>query len=174
MAEQHDGAKDRDIGERLRGELRRYAIISACLFVCFSVILLYRSAVLLEQGQHFLPFGTAAVKALVLGKFLLIGEAFLVGGRLPVKTLMGRVAMRSLVLLVVLVLLTLVEEVVVGWVHHSAAAVSLGEFFGPLLPERLAVSLVMLLVLIPLVALIEINRILGSGTLSRFLRGRVQ
>jgi hypothetical protein len=171
MAEQHDGAKSRDIGGRLREELHRYAIISAYLFVCFSVILLYRSALLLEQGQHFLPLGTAAVKALVLGKFLLIGEAFSVGGLLRVKTLMGRIAMHSLVLLVVLLLLTLVEEVVVGWVHHRAAAASLGEFFGPLLPERLAVSLVMLLVLIPLVTLIEMNRVLGPGTLARFLRG---
>lgn len=174
MAEDHDGAGGRDIGGRLREELHRYAIISAYLFVCFSVILLYRSAVLLEQGQHFLPFGTAAVKALVLGKFLLIGEAFGVGGRLPVKTLLGRIVLRSLVLLVVLVLLTLVEEVVVGWVHHRAAAASLGEFFGPLLPERLAVSLVMLLVLVPLVTLLEMNRVLGAGTLGRFLRGPVK
>jgi hypothetical protein len=174
MAEDHDDAGGRNIAERLREELRRYAMISAYLFVCFSVILLYRSAVLLEQGQHFLPFGTAAVKALVLGKFLMIGEALWVGGRLPAKTLIGRIALRSLMLLVVLLLMTLVEEVVVGWVHHQPAAASLGEFFGPLLPERLAVLLVMLLVLVPFVALIEINRVLGAGTLGRFLRGPVE
>jgi hypothetical protein len=173
MARGHDGAGGRDIRGRLREELRRYAMLSAYLFVCFSVILLYRSSVLLEQGQHFLPFGTAAVKALVLGKFLMIGEALSVGGRLPVRTFIGRIALRSLMLLLVLVVMTLVEEIVVGWVHHRPAAASLGEFLGPLLPERLAVCLVMLLVLVPFVALIEINRVLGPGTLGRFLRGRV-
>lgn len=62
MAEDHDGAGGRDIGERLREELHRYAIISAYLFVCFSVILLYRSAVLLEMNRV-LGAGT-------LGRFL--------------------------------------------------------------------------------------------------------
>jgi len=55
-------------------ELRRYALVSAYLYVCFGAILLYKSAILSEAGQHYLPFGVAAVKALILGKFVLIGR----------------------------------------------------------------------------------------------------
>jgi uncharacterized membrane protein len=173
MGDERGKEGGRSTADRVRDELRRYAIVSAYLFVCFSVVLLYRSAVLLEQGQHFLPFGAAAVKALVLGKFLLIGEALRAGERVPASTLLGRIAWRSLLLFAALIVMTLIEELVVGWAHGRPASASLGEFFGPMLPERLAGSLIVLLVLIPLVAVTELSRVLGAGRLRGLLRERV-
>ena len=156
--------------ERLREELRKYLFVSAYLFVCFAVLLLYRSAILRDVGQHVVPFGTALVKALVLGKFLLIGEAAGVGTRVPAGTVRRRIVTRTLLLAVLLVVLTIAEEAVVGLVHHQSAAQALAEFFGHALPEKLAGSLVMILVLLPLVAATELRRAVGAGTLSRLLQ----
>jgi len=161
--------KSRTLKARLGEELRRYLLVSAYLFVCFAVLLLYKSAVLSGVGQHVVPFGTALAKALVLGKFLLIGEAAGVGTRVPAGTLRRRVATRTLLLAALLVVLTIVEEVVVGLVHHQPAAQALAEFFGHSLPEKLAGCLVMVLVLLPFVAVTELRRALGPAAFASLL-----
>ncbi len=155
--------------ERLREELRKYALVSGYLFVCFAVLLLYRSAILLETGQHFAPFGAAAVKALVLGKFLLIGDAAGVGTRAGSSTLQ-RIVRRTLLLAALLVVLTIVEEVVLGMVHHRSPGEALAAFFGEALQEKLAGILIMVLVLLPLVAVTELRDAMGPSAWSRLLR----
>ena len=155
--------------ERLREELRKYLLVSAYLFVCFVVLLLYRSAVLRETGAHMALLGTALVKALVLGKFLLIGEAAGVGTRVHTNTLMQRIGLRTLLLTGLLIVLTIIEDIAVGLVHRVAPAVALAEFFGDALPEKLAGVLVMVLVLLPLVAVTELRRAMGPSTWSRLL-----
>ena len=161
--------KSQTLKTRLRQELRNYLFVSAYLFVCFTVLLLYRSAVLSEVGQSVVPFGTALVKALVLGKFLLIGDAAGVGTRVPAGTLRQRVAIRTLLLAVLLAALTVVEEIVVGLVHHRPVAQALAEFFGDALPEKLASCLVVVLVLLPLVAATELRRALGPAAFATLL-----
>ena len=49
--------------------------------VCFLAIVLFKMAVLRDAGVAYLPLGLAAAKALILGKFVLIGEAAHVGSR---------------------------------------------------------------------------------------------
>ena len=67
------------IKQRAREELRNYAIVAGYLYVCFAALLLYKDALLQEQGLSLLPHGIAAAKALILGKFILLGEAAGVG-----------------------------------------------------------------------------------------------
>jgi len=159
-----------DAVHRLREELAKYLAVSTYLFVCFAVLLYYRSAILSEFGQHFAPLGTALVKALVLGKFLLIGDAMAVGTRVGARTLLQRIGIRTLLLAVLLVVLTMVEEIVVGLVHDRTPVAALSEFFGRALPEKLAGCLLMLLVLLPLVAYGELRRAIGATKLSSLLR----
>lgn len=161
--------KSQTLKTRLRQELRNYLFVSAYLFVCFTVLLLYRSAILSEVGQHVVPFGTALVKALVLGKFLLIGEAAGVGTRLSAGTLRQRIAIRTLLLAALLVALTIAEEAVVGLVHKQPVAQALAEFFADDLPEKLAACLVIVLVLLPLVAATEFRRALGPEAFANLL-----
>ena len=160
------------IGQRLMAELRRYALVSAYLYVCFGAILLYKSAILSEAGQHYLPFGVAAVKALILGKFVLIGEMAGVGSRHGSEGFLPRVARRSLFLLVVLVALTAVEEFVVALIHGRTAGEAASELAALLRPEVLASTLLMLLILVPLVVVTELSRTLGPGGLRRLVLDR--
>lgn len=140
--------------EKARAELRRYIVVSAYLYCCFAVLLLYKAAVLQDAGAGFglLYHGTAAVKALVLGKFLLIGEALGVGGRATGGTLATRIAIRSVAFFLLLVALSAVEELVVGAAHGRTVAQTVAEFRRDTGLELIARTLVMLLVLIPLVA----------------------
>jgi hypothetical protein len=163
---QRPGAK-----ERLREELHRYLAVSAYLYVCFGAILLYKAAILGSSGVHFLHLGLAAGKALILGKFLLLGEAAGVGTRFRPRTLLQRIVGNSLLFLVVLVLLTIVEDIVVGLVHGHSLSRAVAALGDRSVPETLASCLLMLLVLVPLVAVTEMSRVLGPGGLRQLLLG---
>jgi hypothetical protein len=159
------------VKERLREELRRYLAVSAYLYVCFAAILLYKSAILSSIGEHYLPLGLAAGKALILGKFVLLGEAAGVGKRIGARTLLQRILSSSVLFLVVLVLLTIVEEIIVGLVHGHSLGQAVAALAEHPWPETLASCFLMLLVLIPLVTVTEMSRTLGPGALRQLLLG---
>ena len=143
------------VKERLGEELRHYLIVSAYLYVCFGAIQLFKTAVLRDAGVEYLPLGFAAAKALILGKFLLIGEAARVGSRLAARTLLQRIVQRVLLLLLLLVVLVVIEELIVGWMHGRPPVETLTDY-GHRLPEVLATVLLVLLILVPLVAVTEL------------------
>ena len=144
--------------ERAREELRNYAFVAAYLYVCFGAILLYKTALLREEGVAFLPHGLAAIKALILGKFILIGEAVGVGTRGRPRSLASAIAARTAQFFLLLIALSVVEELVVGKVHGHSLAVTLAEFREHAGLEMLATSVLMLLILIPLIAFKELRR----------------
>lgn len=156
--------------DRLGEELRRYALVSLYLWIVLGAIFAYKSAVLSEAGLPLLPLGTALVKALVLGKFVLIGEAARVGDRARTGTVLGRVLWKSVAFLVFLVVLTILEELLVGWFHGRTALQVLGELGGSPL-ALVASSILMLLVLLPFFMAQELARVLGPGALRRILTG---
>jgi hypothetical protein len=82
---------------------------------------------------------------------------------------------KSFAFIALLVVLTIIEEVVVGLFHHQSVAASLGELTGARLEEFLAGILIVLLVLIPYIAWGVLDEALGEGTLMRMFlvdRGR--
>ena len=160
--------------ERLREELHRYLIVSSYLFVCFSALLLYKSAILREVGEHLLPLGLAAGKALILGKFVLLGEAARIGTRVRTRTLARQIALRSVLFLLLLAALTIVEELLVGLVHGRSMAQTVAEFEQHSLFAMGATCLVMLLVLVPLVTVTAVSSAMGPGELRRLLRAPPQ
>ena len=167
--ESHAGKPSRK--ERVREELRNYAIVAAYLYVCFAAVLFYKSALLREEGMNFLPHGLALTKALILGKFLLIGEAVGLGAGLHGSGLLRVVVTKSILFFLLLVVLSVLEEIVVGWAHGHAVAQTLAEFEKHSVYEMLSVSLLLLLVLIPLITAKEFTRALGPGGLSRIVDG---
>lgn len=161
---------DATLKARLAIELKRYFIISAYLFVCFSVILVYDASREADGATTALGMGAALVKALVLGKFILIGEALKPGTRVAASTLVRRVAWRTLGMFVVLVVLKLLEELVIGWVHGETVASVAGELGSQTWLQLLGPALLMLLILIPLMTAIELDRALGKSGLWGLLR----
>jgi hypothetical protein len=135
--------------QRAEHELKELAIINAYLYVTLGAVMLLKTAALYTQGIAFAPWSIAIVKAVVLGKFVLLGNLAHVGGRDISAPLIWPTLRRSFAFLVLLVLLTIIEDVVVGLFHHQSIAASLGELFGARLQETLAGYLITLLVLIP-------------------------
>lgn len=148
-------------GQRLKEEFFKYAIISTYLFVCFAVLLLYETSIQTAQGAHPVPWTLALVKALVLGKFILIGHALSVGARADASPLLRRIVWKSVAMLMVLIVFKALEEVILGWVHGASLTEVLEEFMGRSWIQNTAPLLLMLLILIPLIAVSELYRAVG-------------
>ena len=64
---------------------------------------------------------------MVLAKFMLLGHAMKIGGRYSTRPLIWPTLHKAFAFLVLLVVLTIIEEVVVGLFHHQTIAASLDE-----------------------------------------------
>lgn len=158
--------------ERLREEFRKYGLISAYLFVCFGVLMFYEASLGLASNSDPLSWTAALVKALVLGKFILIGDVLSVGKRADRHPLVHRVLWKCAGLLLLLIVFKLIEELVVGWIHGQ----TMGEVFSELKDmsweQLLAPVALMGLILVPLVTASEIYRAVGAGQFRAILMHR--
>jgi hypothetical protein len=161
------------VKQRLRHELRNYALTVLYLSICFGAVQLYKAALLTEESLRYTTYGFALVKAVVLGKFLMLGEAVHAGSRTEGEPLLRGVLRGSLVLLLVLVVLTAIEELVVGAIHGVHPAQVLEEHVaGGRWAEFLAYCLLIWLFLMPYLALKHLSQLLGPEAFHRALRGQ--
>jgi hypothetical protein len=148
--------------QRTMHELKEFAFLTLYLYATLGAVILMKAAVLHAEGIDFTPWGVAIVKAAVLAKFMLLGNALKVGERSGTAPLIWPTLHKAVGLLLLLVL-TIIEDVVAGFIHGRSITASLSELLGPRLWETLANILIMLMVLIPYCAF----RALGEGRLTR-------
>jgi hypothetical protein len=162
-------ANNRSLKERAADELRRYFKVSAYLFLCLAALLFYRNEVLSEEGVSAIGLGFAAGKALILGKFLLLGEAAGIGRRFQAPTLWIAILRQGLFMWVLLLVLSAVEEFLVGLLHGHSLSQTLAVYRGHSVLEMVARSVLLLMVLLPMIATVELSRALGPGVLRDLL-----
>jgi hypothetical protein len=160
-------AEKASIGQRVAHELKQFLIIAAYLYVCFTALAYLKSAILQAQGITFAPFGFAAVKALICAKFLSIGYVFHLGERYKKQALIWPILHSSFVFLGLLIVLTVLEELIVGYLHHRAFADSVAEIGGGTFHQAIATSIILLLILIPFFAFRSMADVLGGHVLFR-------
>jgi hypothetical protein len=155
------------VGAWLRSELREFVVIAAYFYACFAALLYYQWAVAGSADPW--HAGTALVKALIIAKFVMIGEVAGLGARLKVPTVLHRIVVKCFLFLLMLIVLTVLEELIVGMVHGKSLAAVLADLAQRSLPQVLANILVMLLVLAPFISFRELSQALGPGVAIRTL-----
>jgi hypothetical protein len=154
----------------LRREFTELAIISGYLYICFGALLLFKTATLRAQGIGFAPYGIAAVKSLVLGKFILIGNGLHIGARFTDRPLIHSLAYKVLIFVAFLFFLSLVEEAAIAVLHGRPATEALSNF-GTWL-QITASCILLCLILIPYFGLKAIGDRLAAGTLRLLFFGK--
>ncbi|UPY36693.1 hypothetical protein [Sediminicoccus sp. KRV36] len=167
-----EAAHPQGLKARLLHELREYGSIFLYLYISFAVVIFYRDAVLRAEGIALASFGFAFVKALVLAKFMVLGQAARIGERRRGRLLFGVVLWRTSLFLLLLVGLSMIEEVVVGLFHGRGALASIQEMGGGNLREMLATALLLWVILLPYFVLRVIGEVLGKGELWRIFFAR--
>ena len=156
-----------NLHQRAMHELKEFAVITVYLYITLGSVIMMKAAVLHTEGIAFAPWGIAIVKAAVLAKFMLIGNAMRFGERNKTRPLIWPTLHMSVAFLLLLIVLTIIEEAVVGMFHHRSIAASLGDLVGARLEETIAGYLIMLLMLIPFFAFRALDEALGEGRLVR-------
>jgi hypothetical protein len=153
--------------QRATHEVKEFAILAVYLYITLGAVILMKTAVLHAQGIEFAFWGVPAIKAVVLAKFMLIGNALKIGEGNSTRPLIWPTLHKAFGFLVLLIIMTTIEQAVVGLFHRQSIASSLGELVGPRLEETIAGFLIMLLVLIPFFAFRILSDALGEGRLAR-------
>jgi hypothetical protein len=153
--------------QRAMHELKEFVVLALYLYVCLGAVILMKTAVLQSVGIEVTPWGIAIVKAMVLAKFMLVGFAVKFGAGNSTAPLIWPTLKMAFAFLGLLIVMTIIEEIVVGLFHHQSIAASLSNLFGLRLEETLAGYLIMLLVLIPFFAFRILSDTFGEGKLER-------
>lgn len=158
--------------ERAREEILNFSYVAIYLFVCFAVLMFFESTLSNSANTGVFSLGAAAIKAAILAKFILIGDALGIGDRSRAPRLAGAIVTKGIQLWLLLIMLTVIEELVVARLHGHSFAATWAEYRqNPAVP-LFAKSLVVLLILLPLVATREFSRTLGPGVLREMLVAR--
>jgi len=170
----HEHASKPTLKERAIEELRTFKLVAGYLFVCFAVLMFYESTLPGGAEAGAFSLGTAAIKAAIVAKFLLLGQALGVGEKARVTRVGPAIFAKSVQLLLLVIVLLVAEELLVGKVHGNSFGATMAEFASRSLSHMLAKSLVVLLILLPLIATREFRRTLGPGVLHGLPAGKSQ
>jgi hypothetical protein len=155
--------------ERAKVELVRFVEVSAYLFVAFAVLLFYRNALLQGSGVSSLSLGFAAGKAMILAKFLLLGESARLGRRFRAPRLWIAIVRQAVLMWILLIVLSVLEEFLVGLAQGHSLSQTLAGYESNSVLLMLARSIVLLIVLLPMIATLELSKALGPGVLRGLL-----
>jgi hypothetical protein len=155
------------VRERAIEELMEFLILTAYLYVCFATLIYLKAAILQANGIAYAPLGVAVIKAALCAKFMLLGRAFHVGERFRNHPLIVPTLHRSFLFLLLLVVLTLIEEIAVGAIHGRKVLDSISEIAGGTFHQIVATVLILFLILIPYFAFRSLGNIVGDKTLVR-------
>jgi len=137
------------------------------LYICLGAVLLLKTSILRDAGIDYSAWGVAAIKAVVLAKFMMLGRAARLGTRFQHLPLIWPTLYRAFLFLVLLLVLTTIEEIVVGLIHARSVDDSLQHVVGPIFFEGIAVSLVLFLILLPYSAFQTLGDVMGEHLLAR-------
>jgi hypothetical protein len=170
-----DGAESKtSLREKAGQELTEFLILMAYLYVCFAAVLYFKAAVLQAQGTIYAHLGVAIIKAALCAKFMLLGRVFHVGERFKDVPLIVPTLHKSVVFLLLLAVLTVIEEVVVGAIHGETVVHSISAIGGGTLNQLAATTLIIFLILVPYFAFRSLGEIVGDKTLVRLFFERRQ
>jgi len=163
------------VRDRARSEFREFVLFAAYLFVVFSVLAFYKSAILEAESIHWVPWGFAAIKSALAAKFILIGRALHIGEGHRTKPLIWQTLHKSIGFLIVVAGLTVVEEAIVGLIHGRTFLQSMAEVGGGTPEQMIATALILFLVFVPMFAFGALSEVMGEKALSRtFFKERLE
>ena len=159
-------------GLRVGKHLRLFLATAAYLYACYGLLLIYKAVLLNERGVDYAPYGLAVAKALLLAKFVLIGDKLQLGARIGGRSRMYIILRKSVLFFLLMIALSIIEEAIVGLLHDRSVGDTLVGLGHGRLGEIMATSLLLFVVLIPYFAYREIDTMLGEGKLLEMLRRR--
>ena len=154
--------------KRALDELLKLSITVIYLWVLLSVFTLHREIILAKYHINYsAKFGFALINAVILAKFMWLGEILHAGKKAAGKALLYSMLWNSALFAVILMVCHLLEEALVRVWHGQSFAASFSETVAD--PSIFATMLLMFVVLIPFFFAKGLIEILGKDEIKRLL-----
>jgi len=154
--------KNKRLKEKILNELAEYWIIVGYLTLAFATFTLYRRIILAAHDINYANYGFAVVKALILGKVIMIGAVFKLGGGLENKPLIFPTIYKTVIFTLFVAAFTVIEYLLKGLLNGVGLMGGLNEFIGKGPHELLANSLIVFVAFVPFFSVKELGRVLGE------------
>jgi hypothetical protein len=165
--------KGENLKRRAYREVKEFLLLSLYLWLILGALIEFKSIILAENRIDFTAHGAALINALVLAKFMLIVRAFHPGEQINDAPLIYPTLLKSGIFAVALMVLKILEDAIVGYLHHKSFTESIADLGGGGWRAILIYTAILFLALIPLTAFGELQRVLGERKLyDLFLRPR--
>ena len=155
--------------KRALDELRKLSITVAYMWVLLSVFTFHREIILANYHINYsAKFGFAFINAVILAKFMWLGEILHAGKKAAGKALLYSMLWNSALFTVILTVCHVLEEALINVWHGQSFAASLSETVAD--PRGIfATMLLMFVVLIPFFFAKGLIEILGKDEIKRLL-----
>ena len=155
--------------KRALDELRKLSITVGYLWVLLSVFTLHREIILANYHINYSArFGFAFINAVILAKFMWLGEILHAGKKAAAKALLYSMLWNSALFTIILMVCHLLEEALIKVWHGQSFAASFSETVAD--PRGIfATMLLMFVVLIPFFFAKGLIEILGKDEIKRLL-----
>jgi hypothetical protein len=153
--------------EKVYHQLHEFLVIAFYLWLVLVAFAVYKSIVLGERHVSVAACGIALLNALALAKVMLFAEDLHVADRFKDEPLVYPTLFKSVAFAILLGCFKILEEAVVGWRHGYSFNESIVGVGGGTLRGILALTAILAVVLVPLVAFTELRGVLGGDTLVR-------
>ena len=162
----------RSLKQRALDELKVYWVITLYLWLFLGCFTVYRRLILAESGVPYVHYGIALLEAMVIAKVVLIGRIFGFSRRFEEGPLIVAVVYKAIVFALLVVLFSIVEHLVSGWIHHRGLLDGLREIAAAGAYEIGARMLMLTVAFVPFFAFWELGRVLGKGRLAALFFAR--
>jgi hypothetical protein len=156
--------------QKVLHELKSYWLLVLYMAIFFGVFTTYRRLLLAHYGISYADYGISVIRALVLGKVVLVAEALRLGRRFDEKPLMVPTLYKTFLFVVCVALFDIAEGLILGLIHGLGPMGAVDEVMSRFNYEWLSRALVIFFAFIPLFGVRELRRVLGKGVTDIFFR----
>jgi hypothetical protein len=160
-----DTEKKAHLKEKAAEELRLLVLITVYLAVFFVSFDTYKRLLQRDEGVSAFRYGYALFEALIVAKVILIGKAIGIGKNAGRRTVAWAVVRSSLFYGLLVLAFEILEEVVVGLIHHKTLVASFEGFLDRGVHEIAGKGLILFVVFLPFFAFWELSSLVGEKKL---------
>ena len=156
--------------QKILHELKSYWLLVLYMAIFFAVFTTYRRLLLAHYGISYADYGISVIRALVLGKVVLVAEALRLGRRFEEKPLIVPTLYKTFLFTVCVAVFDIAEHLVRGLIGGLGPSGAVHEVMSRFNYEWLSRALVIFFAFIPFFAVRELRRVLGEGAIGIFFR----
>jgi len=164
--------KEKRLKEKILAELINYWVIVLYMAIFFGAFSTYRRLLLAHHGISYEDYGIAVIRALVLGKVVLVAETLRLGRGYEEWPLIVPTLHKTFLFTVCVAVFDIAEGLVRGLIGGLGPMEAVDGVMSRFNYEWLSRALVVFFAFLPLFAVRELRRVLGAGVTDVFFHRR--